>query len=97
MTLFRLHLMILVVFSSLAGAQIKVAVLHPLLGDLVGKIGGERVEVVDLMGNGGDPHTFEPGATELRQAQGSNLSVGRVWNHIFRNCGMLLVIKGSSR
>ena len=73
MTLFRLHLMILVVFSSLAGAQIKVAVLHPLLGDLVGKIGGERVEVVDLMGNGGDPHTFEPGAKELRQAQGSKL------------------------
>ena len=51
----------------------KVAVLHPLLGDLVQKVGGEQVQVVDLMGPGGDPHKFEPGARELREAKGAQL------------------------
>ena len=69
----RLQFVLLLAMSSIVGAQIKVAVLHPLLGDLVEKVGGDRVEVVDLMGKGGDPHKFEPGAKELRQAQGAKL------------------------
>lgn len=73
MSIVRLQVFLFVTLGSLAGAQVKVAVLHPLLADLVGKVGGERVEVVDLMGPGGDPHKFEPGAKELRQAQGAQL------------------------
>ena len=73
MSIVRLQVFLFVALGSLAGAQVKVAVLHPLLADLVGKVGGERVEVVDLMGPGGDPHKFEPGAKELRQAQGAQL------------------------
>ena len=73
MPIVRLQVFLFVALGSLAGAQVKVAVLHPLLADLVGKVGGERVEVVDLMGLGGDPHKFEPGAKELRQAQGAQL------------------------
>ena len=73
MPIVRLQVFLFVALGSLAGAQVKVAVLHPLLADLVGKVGGERVEVVDLMGPGGDPHKFEPGAKELRQAQGAQL------------------------
>ena len=53
--------------------QVKVAVLHPLLGDMVGQLGGEEVEVVNLLGPDGDPHKFEPGAKELRAAQGAKL------------------------
>ena len=73
MSIVQLQVFLFVTLGSLAGAQVKVAVLHPLLADLVGKVGGERVEVVDLMGPGGDPHKFEPGAKELRQAQGAQL------------------------
>ena len=73
MSIVRLQVFLFVTLGSLAGAQVKVAVLHPLLADLVGKVGGERVEVVDLMGPGGDPHKFEPGAKELRQAQCAQL------------------------
>lgn len=58
---------------SLAHAEVKVAVLHPLLGDLVQQIGGEQVKVIDLIGASGDPHKFEPGAKELRAAQGAQL------------------------
>ncbi len=69
----RLVLVLLAAFASGAGAGVKVAVLHPLLGDLVEKVGGEQVQVVDLMGPGGDPHKFEPGARELREAKGAQL------------------------
>ncbi len=54
-------------------AEIKVATLHPLLSDLARRVGGERVEVVDLLGPHGDPHKFEPGARELEAAKGARL------------------------
>ena len=66
-------LALVTVFASLANAEVKVAVLHPLLGDLVQKVGGDQVLVVDLMGPDGDPHKFEPGAKELRAAKGAQL------------------------
>jgi len=69
----RIQAILFMALSSLAGAEIKVAVLHPLLGDLVQKVGGEQVQVIDLMGPGGDPHKFEPGARELREARGAQL------------------------
>ena len=69
----RLVLVLLAAFASGAGAGVKVAVLHPLLGDLVEEVGGEQVQVVDLMGPGGEPHKFEPGARELREAKGAQL------------------------
>ncbi len=69
----RLIPALLTAFTSVVGAEVKVAVLHPLLGDLVQKVGGEQVQVVDLMGPGGDPHKFQPGARELREARGAQL------------------------
>lgn len=59
--------------SGAGAAELKVATLHPLLADLVRQVGGERVEVVDLMGPDGDPHKFEPGARELKAAQDARL------------------------
>ena len=52
---------------------LKVVVLHPLLGDLARQVGGDSVEVVDLIGKDGDPHHFEPGPKELQQARGAQL------------------------
>jgi zinc/manganese transport system substrate-binding protein len=43
------------------------------LGDLVREIGGDKVEVVDLIGIHGDPHHFEPGPEELRAAEGASV------------------------
>jgi zinc/manganese transport system substrate-binding protein len=58
---------------TLAAADMKVAVLHPLLADLAREIGGEQVTVVDLIGPNGDPHHFEPSPTDLKQADGATL------------------------
>ncbi|MCC8020735.1 MAG: metal ABC transporter substrate-binding protein [Akkermansia sp.] len=55
-------------FTPLAAAGVKVAALHPLLGDLARETGGGRVEVADLLRPTGNPHTFEPTARELAAA-----------------------------
>ncbi len=57
----------------LSAAELKVAVLHPLLGDLARRVGGDRVEVIDLIGPNGDPHHFEPKPTDLKQAEGARI------------------------
>lgn len=59
--------------ASLKAAELKVAVLHPLLADIASSVGGERVEVVDLIGKTGDPHHFEPSADSLNQSDGAKL------------------------
>lgn len=69
----------LILVLALAGllpsvaADLKIAVLHPLLGDLAREIGGEQVEVVDLIGPNGDPHHFEPRPEDLRKAEGASI------------------------
>ncbi|MES2476730.1 MAG: metal ABC transporter substrate-binding protein [Verrucomicrobiota bacterium] len=57
----------------LSAAELKVAVLHPLLGDLARQVGGDRVEVIDLIGANGDPHHFEPNPEDIRKARGASL------------------------
>lgn len=50
-------------------AELKVAVLHPLLGDLARQVGGDQIEVIDLIGPNGDPHHFEPKPENLKNAE----------------------------
>ena len=54
-------------------ADVKVASLHPLIGDLLRQVVGDKVEVVDLIGDKGDPHDFEPRAADLVAAEGATL------------------------
>lgn len=70
----RLSVLATILLSlPLAAAELKVASLHPLIGDLAKQVGGERVEVVDLIGKNGDPHHFEPVATDLQKAGDAKL------------------------
>ncbi len=62
-----------IMISLAPAAEIKVAVLHPLLGDIARRVGGDRVEVVDLIGPNGDPHHFEPTPEDLKKADGATL------------------------
>ncbi|MES2660616.1 MAG: metal ABC transporter substrate-binding protein [Verrucomicrobiota bacterium] len=57
----------------LAAADLKIAVLHPLLGDLARQVGGDRVETIDLIGPNGDPHHFEAKPEDLRKAEGASI------------------------
>ena len=63
-----------IVWASLvSAAELKVASLHPLIGDLARQVGGQRVEVIDLIGKNADPHHFEPVAADLQRAAGAKL------------------------
>jgi zinc/manganese transport system substrate-binding protein len=57
----------------LCAADLKVAVLHPLLGDLVNQIGGANVAIIDLIGPHGDPHHFEVKPEDLKKAEQATL------------------------
>ncbi|MBK1790888.1 metal ABC transporter substrate-binding protein [Persicirhabdus sediminis] len=56
-----------------ASAKLKVAALHPLMGDLGRQVGGENVELIDLMSPSSNPHLFEPSASDLRRAADAKL------------------------
>ena len=49
----------------------RVVALHPLLADLARQVGGGRVEVFDVVKEGGNPHRFEPRPGDMKQMQGS--------------------------
>jgi len=70
MRVFRMLIVVAGVSLGCGAAELKVASLHPLVGDLLRQVGGDRVEVVDLIGLKGDPHSFEPRAEDLKAAEG---------------------------
>lgn len=51
----------------------QVSALHPLLADLARQVGGERVRVYDMVGEGGNVHRFEPRPADLEKLQASVL------------------------
>ncbi|MEM6911289.1 MAG: metal ABC transporter substrate-binding protein [Verrucomicrobiota bacterium] len=62
-------LLLLALLPLSAFAELRVATLHPLLGELARTVGGDQVEVIDLVGPGADLHSFEPSPAHLRQLQ----------------------------
>lgn len=59
--------------SQMRAAPLQVSALHPLMADLARQVGGDRVAVFDLVGEGGNPHRFEPRPADLKQMQSSVL------------------------
>ncbi|MGJ8644641.1 MAG: metal ABC transporter substrate-binding protein [Luteolibacter sp.] len=66
-------LLLSILLAPLASAELKVVSLHPLVGDLLRQVGGDKIEVVDLIGANGDPHSFEPLAKDLAAAEGAKI------------------------
>ncbi len=58
-------------FAAVVAEPIKVVSLHSLVGDLLREVGAEKIEVIDLLGKNGDPHSFEPQAADLQAAEGA--------------------------
>jgi len=54
-------------------AELKVATLHPLLADLAKNVGGTNVSVVPMLGEGTDPHSFDPKPADLKRASSARL------------------------
>ena len=67
---------IILVAAAISGIEakpLKVATLHPLLADLSREVGGDRVEVVELVGPNDNPHDFEPTPKQIHSVAGSQL------------------------
>lgn len=59
--------------ATAAQAELKVAALHPLIGDLARQVGGKNITVTDLLKPGGDSHHFEPTSKDLAGVKGVSL------------------------
>ncbi|MCB1208967.1 MAG: zinc ABC transporter substrate-binding protein [Verrucomicrobiales bacterium] len=56
-----------------ASAAVKVATLHPILADLARQVGGDHVDVIEILRPGGDVHHFEPAAKDIGAMRGAAL------------------------
>lgn len=68
---------------------VRITVTVGMLGDLVRAIGGDRVEVTDLMGPGTDPHTYASTPKDTRQLEESHLIL-YVGHHLEGRLGQVL-------
>lgn len=69
----KLLLTLLFCLTLFAQGKVKIATLSPLLADLAQQVGGDAVEVIDLIGVKGNPHSFNPTTQALKKASGSSL------------------------
>jgi zinc/manganese transport system substrate-binding protein len=73
--------MILPVLASLAVAtpaaagQLDVVASFSVLGDMVARVGGDRVAVTTLVGPGGDAHVYQPSPADAKTVLGADLVV----------------------
>lgn len=58
----------MVLVSSASAEPLKIASLNPIVSDLARQVGGEDVQVVDLMPVGSNPHTYQPTPAHMKEA-----------------------------
>lgn len=56
-----------------AAQPLRVVALHPLMADLARQVGGDRVQVYDVVGEGSNPHRFEPRPEDMQQMRDASL------------------------
>jgi zinc/manganese transport system substrate-binding protein len=61
-------LLVLTCVLPIARAELRIAAMHPVVGDLVRQIGGEQVKVVDLIPLHLNIHNFDPTPDVLKEA-----------------------------
>lgn len=61
--------------SALAAKPLKVVASFSILGDMVENIGGDKIELITLVGPDGDAHVFEPSPADARRVSSADLVV----------------------
>jgi zinc/manganese transport system substrate-binding protein len=64
---------LLAVTPAMAQEKLKVVATFSILGDFVRNVGGDRVEVVTLVGPNGDAHVYEPTPSDARRIAGAQV------------------------
>ena len=71
--IFRILIWLAMAVATVRAAPVSVAALHPLMADLARQVGGDRVAVIDLVGEGANPHSWEPRPQDLKRLQESRI------------------------
>ncbi len=69
--MFLRSILALGLFSVVAHGELTVASLNSLVGAIAREVGGDKIQLVELMGYGDNPHVFEPSPSQLMQVQGA--------------------------
>lgn len=56
-----------------ATGKAKVVTTVAMIGDVVGQVGGDRVQVENLIGEGVDPHLYKPTASDVKKLQAADI------------------------
>jgi ABC-type Zn uptake system ZnuABC Zn-binding protein ZnuA len=59
--------------AGLRAERVEVASLSTVMADFARQIGGERVEVVEIVKPGVDPHVFEPSPGDYKAISGARI------------------------
>lgn len=62
------------------GDRLRVVATTGIIGDVVGQVGGEAIDLIVLMQPGQDPHGYQPGAADLAAAADADLIFINGWN-----------------
>jgi len=65
---------------NLDGQKLKVVATTSVIGDVVGQVGGEAIDLITLMEPGQDPHSFEPSAGDLADVTDAHVIFVNGWN-----------------
>ena len=64
---------VLMAIVSTASAKVSAVATTGFIADMVRNVGGSRIEVVQIVPNGADPHSFEPKPSVLKSVQNSEV------------------------
>lgn len=62
------------------GKPLQVLATTSIIGDVVRQVGGDAIDLAVLMAPGQDPHSFQPGATDLTAAADADVIFVNGWN-----------------
>lgn len=67
--------LLMLLVAPLHAAELRVVTSFSILGDLIRQIGGERVEVIELVGPDGDMHSWQPRPSDARTVKEADLVI----------------------
>lgn len=76
----RLELPQLAPVESDDGRALQVVATTSIIGDVVGQVGGDALELTTLMGPGQDPHSYEPSTADLTQVAEADVIFINGWD-----------------
>ena len=65
---------------QLGGEPLRVVATTSIIGDVVGRVGGDAIELTTLIGPGQDPHSYEPATQELAAVNEADVIFVNGWD-----------------